>query len=70
MRKITLDVDGMQCEGCENAVDAALSAVDGVRRTDVSHAEDRAELVLDDDVSEEKLVAAVEEAGYAGRPSS
>ncbi|MFB6368149.1 MAG: heavy-metal-associated domain-containing protein [Gemmatimonadota bacterium] len=64
MKKLTLDVDGMKCEGCENAVDSALSGVEGVRRTDVSHEDDRADLVLDDEVSADELVGAVEEAGY------
>lgn len=69
MKKLTLAVDGMKCEGCANAVDSALSGVGGVRRTDVSHEEGRAELVLDDEVSPEDLVAAVEDAGYSASTS-
>lgn len=64
MKKLTLDVEGMKCEGCENAVDSALSGVEGVRRADVSHEDGRAELVLDDDVPPETLLTAVEDAGY------
>lgn len=70
MKKLTLAVDGMKCEGGANAFDSALSGVEGVRRSDVSLEEDRAELILDDEVSPEDLAAAVEDAGYAARPSS
>lgn len=64
MKQLTLAVDGMKCEGCENAVDSALRGVEGVRRADVSHEEGRAQLVLDDEVAPEELVTAVEDAGY------
>lgn len=67
MKKLTLDVTGMKCEGCANTVDAALSRVDGVRRVEVSLEDARAALVLDDTVSETEIVAAVEEAGYGVR---
>lgn len=67
MKKLSLHVDGMKCDGCANSVDAALSRVDGVRRADVSLDEERADLVLDDDVEKEALVRAVEEAGYRAR---
>lgn len=30
MKKLSLDVDGMKCEGCASAVDAALGRVGGV----------------------------------------
>ncbi len=34
---ITLDVTGMTCGGCENAVKRALSQVDGVSNVQPSH---------------------------------
>lgn len=69
MKKLTLEVTGMKCEGCANAVDAALDRVDGVRRADVSLEGSRAELILDDEASEADLVAAVEEAGFGASPA-
>lgn len=70
MKRLTLAVDGMKCEGCENAVDSALSGVEGVRRTDVSHEDGRADLVLDGEVPEDELIAAVEDAGYRASVSA
>lgn len=67
MKRLALEVTGMKCEGCANAVGAALSRVDGVRRSDVSLEEKRADLVLDDEVEEDVLVRAVEEAGYGAQ---
>lgn len=70
MNSLMLEIDGMKCEGCATSVDAALRRVAGVRRVDVSLEESRARIVGDDEVDEDALVAAVEEAGYAARPSS
>ena len=64
MKKLTLDVTGMKCEGCANAVDAALGRVEGVRRVEVSLEEGRAEIVADDDLVPDELVTATEQAGY------
>lgn len=70
MRKLTLEVTGMKCGGCANAVRSALDRVEGVRRVEVSLDDARAELVLEDGVWEEDLVAAVEGAGYGAGASS
>ena len=37
MTTITLAVDGMSCEGCENSIQSALGALDGVSAVDASH---------------------------------
>lgn len=70
MRNLMLEIDGMKCEGCASSVDAALRRVADVRRVDVSLEESRARVVGDDDLDEDALVAAVEEAGYEARPFS
>lgn len=69
MKKLTLEVTGMKCEGCANAVDAALERMEGVRRVEVTLDDGRAELVADDGLAADDLVAAVEEAGYGASPS-
>ncbi len=66
MKNVTLNVTGMTCEGCATTVSTALKRVDGVRRADVSLEAEEANLVLDDDVRAEDLVAAVARAGYQG----
>ena len=37
MKKITIKVKGMICEGCENRVKNALSAIDGIESIQASH---------------------------------
>jgi len=69
MKKSTLDVTGMKCEGCAGVVRSALDGVEGVRRVVVSLDEARAEVVAEDDVEPGALAAAVEEAGYGAASS-
>ncbi len=61
----TLTVEGMSCDHCRRAIEEALFAVPGVEKAEVSLAEGRA--VVTGDVPVEKLVAAVEQAGYKAR---
>ena len=64
MNKITLSIAGMSCQGCANTVKAALAAVEGVRRADVSFEQRQARLVLDNAGSVDALVAAAQRAGF------
>ena len=64
MKKITLSIAGMTCQGCANTVKAALVGVEGVRRADVSLEQKQAGLVLEDAGSVDDLVPAVQQAGY------
>ncbi len=64
MKKITLSIAGMSCQGCANTVKGALAGVEGVRRADVSLEQKQARLVLEDAGSVDDLVFAVQEAGY------
>ena len=64
MKKITLSIAGMSCQGCANTVKGALAGVEGVRRADVSLEQKQARLVLEDAGSVDALVSAVQEAGY------
>jgi copper chaperone CopZ len=59
-----LVVDGMSCTGCEQNVENALTALDGVSRVDADHEGDTVEIVVDDAVSDDDLHAAIEGAGY------
>lgn len=65
---VTVDVAGMTCQHCVNAVTEELTALDGVRDVAVdlvaggtSHVTVTSDAPLDDDA----LRAAVDEAGYA-----
>lgn len=69
MRRLTLDVSGMKCEGCATNVREALGAVAGVRRAEVSLEDCRAEVIGADDLEVDSLRAAVEERGYEASPA-
>ena len=65
MQTEILKVTGMTCGGCTSAVTRALVAVDGVHNVNVSFAGGEAKVDFDENMtSPEKLIAAVQEAGY------
>lgn len=65
MQHITLNIDGMTCNGCVASVTKILQGVDGVASAEVSLADKRAEVAFDaTKTSVEALIAAVEDGGY------
>ncbi|MFN8571496.1 MAG: heavy-metal-associated domain-containing protein [Gemmatimonadaceae bacterium] len=69
MSRVTIEIDGMSCHHCVNAVSKALSAVPGVKvegvsigQADVSYDEGKADI--------EALLDAVADAGYSGSPKA
>ncbi|WP_336338282.1 heavy-metal-associated domain-containing protein [Haloarcula brevis] len=62
----TLTVEGMSCGHCEQSVEEAIEALDGVRSADADR--DAEQVTVDGDASQEDLVAAVEDAGYDAAP--
>lgn len=64
MKRETLSVTGMSCTGCEQTVENALRTLDGVTRIEANHEGDTIEVVVEDDVADEDLHAAIEDAGY------
>lgn len=64
MKNVELEVSGMGCEGCANAVRGALESMDGVRRAEVSLEGESARALVDEEIDEGALIAAVEAAGY------
>ena len=64
MKNLTLSVNGMSCEGCASTVGKALKQVEGVRRADVLLQDEEAKLLLEDEVRDEDLLAAIKGAGY------
>ncbi len=69
MRRVSLAVQGMKCEGCASSVSEALAAVAGVESVDVQLGESRASLVVANETSDAALVAAVEAAGFGVSPA-
>ena len=64
MSRIALDISGMTCAACSSRVAKALSRVDGVEDAEVNLALERANIELKGEVTPEKLIEAVEKAGY------
>lgn len=62
--RISLPVMGMHCASCVSSVEAELSRVPGVTGAYVNLAAERATVMVADDVTRERLRAAVERAGY------
>jgi len=59
-----LRIEGMSCEHCVQAVKKALEGLPGVVEARVSLEGGEAHVRLSTEVSAEKLIKAVEEAGY------
>ena len=65
MQHITLNIDGMTCNGCVASVTKILQGMDGVASAEVSLADKRAEVAFDaTKTSVDALIAAVEDGGY------
>jgi copper chaperone CopZ len=59
---VTLTVEEMGCDGCEEIVEDALDEVDGVESASADH--DASEVTVEGDADEDDLVEAVDFAGY------
>jgi copper chaperone len=60
----TITVTDMACTGCEENVENALEALDGVSSVEADHEADTVEIEADDGVSDDEVAAAIEDAGY------
>lgn len=68
MEQLILNVTGMTCGGCENAVKRAVSRLEGVSAVTASHSAN--EVVVDYDaakVDRARIAEAVTKAGYSVR---
>lgn len=64
MTKVALDISGMTCAACAARVGKALSRVEGVSAAEVNLALERASIDVSGDAKPDRLIAAVEKAGY------
>jgi copper chaperone len=65
METLTLNVTGMTCGGCENAVKRGLSRLEGVGEVTASHAEATVAVTFDPNrVSPEEIKARIGAMGY------
>lgn len=69
MSRVTIEIDGMSCQHCVNAVSKALSTVPGAKVEGVSIGS--ADVSYDDSKADiEALLDAVADAGYSGSPKA
>ena len=62
---VHLDVSGMTCEGCENAIVANIKKLDGIQEATASHTHAEAMIVFDTTLtSVHDISHAIEDAGY------
>ncbi|WP_308720479.1 heavy-metal-associated domain-containing protein [Komagataeibacter xylinus] len=65
MEKLTLNIQGMTCDGCAAKVKRALEGVDGVSMVEVSLEQGKAFVTYDTRFTNlEELYAAVDDAGF------
>jgi mercuric ion transport protein len=63
--ELRLDVKGMTCEGCENAIIRSLGRLDGVYSSDASHEDDLVTIKYDPDVVDlDQITEAITKTGY------
>lgn len=58
-----LIVEGMNCEGCEQAVEDSLKSVTGVESATVDNESNN--VIVEGDADTDTLVTAIEDAGYS-----
>jgi Cu+-exporting ATPase len=66
-RTLALDIEGMTCASCVNRIERYLRKVDGVIEANVNLATERASIIAGPDVPTDRLIAAVEAAGYEAK---
>ena len=67
---IEVNVTGMSCANCARNVENALGKMPGVRSVNVNLTTERATVETDGSLDEQKIIAAVQKAGYGALPIS
>jgi mercuric ion transport protein len=63
--ELQLNVKGMTCEGCENAIIRSLDRLDGVYSSDATHEDELVTIKYDPDaVNPEQITEAITKTGY------
>ena len=67
-KKVVMEIEGMTCNLCTLAVKKSLSGINGVKDAKISYKEKKAWLTVDESITDETLVEAVQKAGpYSGK---
>lgn len=63
--EVTLNVEGMTCEGCENAIKAGVETLEGIAEVESSHEEAWTKVKYDKNATSlEEIQAKITETGY------
>ena len=63
--QVSLEVKGMTCEGCENAIEASIMKLEGIQKATASHTEESTVVSFDSSKTDMKdIVRAIADAGY------
>lgn len=68
--KKTFEIEGMTCSACEASVDKAISQVDGVKDVSVNLLLNQATVEMDDNLSADDIVLAINNSGYKASEKS
>ena len=65
MKKISLKIEGMHCEGCSNRLTRVLKNLDGVNSANVSLENNEADIEYDENtLNTEEIKEAISDAGF------
>ncbi len=64
MKKINLKVNGMVCNGCENRIENALMAIEGVKKVKATHQKGLVTITLKKEINKTLLEEAIENLGF------
>lgn len=64
LKEITLKVNGMMCEGCENRVKNALKDIEGVENVIADHTTGTVTVTANNETLESKIKETIEDIGY------
>jgi copper chaperone len=64
MGELSLQVEGMDCGGCEDSIKKAVSQVEGVENVSASHESGTVQVTFAGDADEGGVRTAIEDAGY------
>ena len=64
MIKITIEIEGMKCPRCEAHTTDALTSAFNPKSVKASHKENKAEILTETDIPDEKLLEALAKTGY------
>ena len=64
MKEITLNVEGMMCEGCENRIKNALKTIKQVKEVNANHKTGIVKITAKENVEEKILEEKIENLGF------